>query len=281
MPMFTRIIPAAFTCALLAGCGALNAALHPGDADPNKSAECAPSCYQPEPDARAEKEGCGDRLKYLCETALMGQWSEPAVQAGSGSEKSMPDCAFPKPPTSGKWVELSARARKHIAGSPDDIVFIHDDADWEPVDSSDGSRLRCVEVHWYAKNHKLSSNACGVFERDDVTCEPAGSKAARALNIAHYRLDEAQKLKDAGQNDDCQSAARQALAISRGLPKWKAQKRDWKNGLTYKTRYDGTLSEADLFAKVASVGEQASTLYKTCGGSAAETTESEEFTFTR
>jgi hypothetical protein len=101
-------------------------------------------------------------------------------------------------------------------------------------------------------------------------------------NIARFRIDEAKKASAAGNKDVCREAAKVAVAISQGLPKFRKElvaKDGWATGYTYETRFDGTLSEEQLFARLAEYGEEAKGLFKTCGGTELKFSAAEELTF--
>ena len=59
------------------------------------------------------------------------------------------------------------------------------------------------------------------------------------------------------------------MATARGLVKFRAgriKKNNWAPGLTYKTRFDGKLSEKELFEKVNEIEEEGLAVHKKCGG---------------
>jgi hypothetical protein len=69
------------------------------------------------------------------------------------------------------------------------------------------------------------------------------------------------------------------VATARGMKKFRAgriENDSWTPGLTYKTRYDGTLDEKELFAMVDKYEEEALALHAKCGGEAELVTEPEE-----
>jgi hypothetical protein len=248
-------------------------------ADP-KDARCKPSCYEPEaesPDSGKEVKACAHWTKGFCETATLSGWSEPELNQGASFVGIVSDCKFPKA-NAGKWAKLSKQAAAVLEPKKGDVAFIPASSTWDDADSSDGSKLRCLDLHWYEKESSVTMTKCGHPDQA-VVCEVSGSKSVRAINMIHYRLDEAKKLKDTDK-DGCQAAALQAIAFSRGLPKFKKNLGDdWAGGLTYRTRYDGTLKEKALFAQVKKLGDDATKVYKACGGGTPKTTDEDEMAF--
>ena len=246
------------------------------------SSLCTPSCYEPEqpsPDANKKTTTCAHFTKGFCETAVNGSWSEPELNQGGTLQEVVPDCRFPAPDT-GKWASMSRRAVGVLDAARGDVAFIPADAEWYDADSSDGSRLRCLDLHLYARAAHLELTKCGTPDEATV-CEAVGSKSARAINVAHFRIDEATRLA-ATDKQGCQQAALQAIAFSRGLPKYKTELgAQWVAGLTYKTRYDGVVSEKRLFSKLRKLGARGLELYESCGGTDPTTTPDDEMAFTR
>jgi hypothetical protein len=271
----------ALAITLLAGaCSLLAFGVPAAIGDSKQGGLCSPSCYEPEPpspDAGKETKACTHYTKGFCETATVAGWGEPVLNQGATFVEIVASCKFPAPKP-GKWAALSKRAVKDLEPKASDVAFIPGDSDWEAADSSDGSKLRCLDLHWYEKNDSVTMTKCG-HPDEKVVCEVTGSKSVRAINVMHFRIDEATKLK-ATDKKGCQAAALQAIAFSRGLPKFKkALGDDWAGGLTYKTRYDGVLNEKALFAKVKKLGDQATALYKQCGGTKPTTTDEDEMAF--
>jgi hypothetical protein len=151
---------------------------------------------------------------------------------------------------------------------------------WRPqVNPLTKERLRCVSASRFVKRVANPLGACGGLG----TCEASGSASARAINVVHYRLAEAQRLQAAGKQDDCQQAALEAVAVARGLPRWRQYMSlnagKWKEGQAYRTRFDGVLDEETLFARTAALGTEAEAVYKACGGGAPATAVEQEQSF--
>jgi hypothetical protein len=120
---------------------------------------------------------------------------------------------------------------------------------------------------------------CG---RPNLLCEPLGSKTARAINIIHFRVEEAKTAQAAGKKPVCQEAARVAVATATGVNKFRDQQKaahNWATSYPYKTRYDGTLNEQQVFAKVDEYKKTAEALFKSCGGTKLTATPDEEMAF--
>jgi hypothetical protein len=142
--------------------------------------------------------------------------------------------------------------------------------------------LSCVKVSRFTKALRGKVGDCGAGS-SGVTCEAAGNGAARAINVVHYRVAEAKRLQAAGKAEQCQQAALEAVAVARGLPRWRQFKKlnvdEWKDNLLYKTRFDGVIDEDALFAIVTALGSEAEALHAACGGASATTDVEQEQSF--
>jgi len=112
-------------------------------------------------------------------------------------------------------------------------------------------------------------------------CEPGGSNVVVGVNLIHFRIEAA----TAAQPSDkarCQREARAAVAIARGVVRFRDEAKagkTWATGLTYRTRYDGDLDEPKLFELATSNGTAAEKLFKACGGTDLAITRDEEMQF--
>jgi hypothetical protein len=108
---------------------------------------------------------------------------------------------------------------------------------------------------------------CGTDET--IGCEEGGSETAFAINVIHYRIEEAKTAQHDGHTDVCTKAAFVAAAFATGLPEFRDVRRKekrWVDNISYQTRWDDTLSEDALFAKARSSEQVAEKLYNACGG---------------
>ena len=225
---------------------------------------CLPSCYTTEaPDPRAGKKVAGlvaiehlvcDRDgAYVVANDLDPKLSVKPVRGRA-----------PKPHKAGTW-----QATVEAALGPNMIVTGH----W--------SSKRCVTVA-HLTTLKKPLDACG--GDGSIGCEAIGDAAARGINVVHYRLAEARRLHAAGKDDACQQAALEAVAVARGMPRWRQYVKlnidEWTERAKYRTRFDGFLDEDTLFAKVISLGQEAEQVFVACGGAAgAPTTAAQEQSF--
>ncbi|HEY1552226.1 MAG TPA: hypothetical protein VGG28_30575, partial [Kofleriaceae bacterium] len=186
---------------------------------------------------------------------------------------------FPKPHKKGSWQEaiessLAPRLRK---GDAMVVIGLARDI----VDPLTKEKLHCATVAHYERAIRHPIDRCGSV--GDLACEAGGSPTARAINVVHYRLAEAKRLLAANNQADCQKAALEAVAVARGLPRWrqyaKLNVHKWTDNLTYKTRFDGILDEDTLFAATAKLGDDAQSVYASCGGGNAVTTPEQEQSF--
>ena len=152
---------------------------------------------------------------------------------------------------------------------------------WKPAfHSATRETLRCVTVSHYTRALRTALDGCG--GRGGIACEATGNSAAHGLNVIRYRLAEAQRLGD-GKPAECQQAALEAIAVARGMPRWRQymslNTTQWKAFERYRTRFDGVLDEDALFATAIALGTEAEAVYRACGGGAAKTTAADEQSF--
>lgn len=143
-------------------------------------------------------------------------------------------------------------------------------------------RLRCVTVAHHTTSGRRALDACGAH--GTIACEATGSAAAHGLNVVHYRLAEATRLRAVGDTAGCQQAALEAIAVARGLPRWRQyvtlNTERWKAVPRYRTRFDGVLDEDALFTTAIALGDEAGAVFAACGGAAApRTTAAQEHAF--
>lgn len=128
--------------------------------------------------------------------------------------------------------------------------------------------LRCIAVSHFVASLKKPLDGCG--SRGHVTCEAAGNPAAHGLDVIHFRLAEGRELHATHRDPACQRAALEAIAVARGMPRWRQYATlnvaGWKAWPRYRTRFDGLLDEDAVFAQATALGAAAQALYVTCGG---------------
>ena len=240
---------------------------------------CLPSCYPTEPvDPRAGKRlpGAVEIRHVVCEQPGDRDHARPFVLADelAGAEVALRRARgrLPAAHKQGTWqadvvTALIAQQRWKLARG--DVVRVA--GRWRPrAHRVSGERLRCVTVSHFTKSMRRALDGCGAD--GSVACEAAGNAAARGINVVHYRLAEARRLQAAGKPAECQQAALEAVAVARGLPRWrqyvKLNVADWVDHAAYRTRFDGTLDEDALFATAASLGGDAEAIHAACGGAA-------------
>jgi hypothetical protein len=143
-------------------------------------------------------------------------------------------------------------------------------------------RLRCVSVAHHVMSMRRPLDACGA--RGAIACEATGNSAAHGINVVHYRLAEARQLHAANKQMECQRAALEAIAVARGMPRWRQYVTlnvdQWKAYPRYRTRFDGVLDEETLFATAIRLGREAEAVHAECGGPAnVKTTAGQEQSF--
>jgi hypothetical protein len=232
---------------------------------------CEPSCYTPETaDARAGKHSArpAEIRHVVCTRGDAG----PYVildELGDSAELRPVRGRAPRANKPGTWqaeVEAAVTAALQPELGRGDAVRVTGSwrSEAHPVTRE---QLRCVTVSRYARSvRKL--DACG--SHGAIACEAAGDHAAHGINVVHFRLREAQRLHRAGKSADCQQAALEAIAVARGMPRWRQymslNTQEWKPRARYRTRFDGILDEETLFATAIALGTEAEQVYVACGG---------------
>jgi len=238
-----------------------------------------PSCYPTAPaDPRAGKKLAGPVIieHLVCRREPGTYLLADELEAGKLAARPARG-RFPPPPKKGSWqAEVAAWLDPKPARG--DAIAVA--GSWrDTTHPLTGEHLQCVTVSRYTRaTHPVDT--CGIA----AGCEADGNAAARGINVVHYRLAEARRLQAAGKLDDCQQAALEAIAVARGMPRWrqyaKLNVEHWTDHAAYRTRFDGTLDEDGLFAAAASLGSEAEAVYASCGGVAgAPTTPAQEQSF--
>ena len=257
-----------------------------GDPD-GKHERCLPSCYAREPaDVRAGKQlaGAVELTHVACEASSAGPLAivdelEPGklvLRAVRGRV-----AAAHKPGTWQAEVESALTAAQRPPLARGEVLRVS--SYWRDlVHPLTKERLRCVTISIYGKPMRHALDACG--GQGAIACEATGNAAAHGLNVVHYRLAEARALQAAAKPEACQQAALEAVAVARGLPRWRQyvtlNVAKWVAHAGYRTRFDGILDEDTLFATAASLGTEAELVYAACGGpSGAPTTAAQEQSF--
>lgn len=246
-----------------------------------KHERCLPSCYPTElPTARADVQliGATEVDHVVCKRSGEVPYAivdelEPTLRVQPTKRR------FPREPAKASWQGALATWFHEAAKLPrGDVVVVK--GSWKsrkhPVSRE---VLSCVTVTHFAKSLRGKLGDCGAVAGANAagaTCEAAGNGAARAINVVHYRLVEAKRLQASGKREPCQQAALEAIAVARGLPRWRQYKKlnvdEWNDKLVYKTRFDGVIDEDALFAIVTGLGSEAEAVYAGCGGAAPATT---------
>jgi hypothetical protein len=247
---------------------------------------CTPSCYPLEPrDPRAGTRLAGGPVEIQHRVCARATGSGETFIVVDELDAKLATRAykrrFPRAEQKGSWQAALATwfAEQHKLPRRDAVAIT---GAWRPTKHPlTGEALRCVTLVHYTKLPRTTLDACGAAGR--TACEAGGDAAARAINLVHFRLAEARRLRMAGKDDACQAAALAAIAAARGLPRWRQYAKlnvgEWKEGLAYKTRFDGILDEDELVATAMRMGTEAEQLHAACGGAAARTTPAQEQSF--
>ena len=270
------------------------------------ASSCTPTCYpigsgggRPEPpEPTAETESVCAYEPYALVQPRVGDdaWGEPELRPLARGGRIVPDCQFPEP--AGEYAELVARAASGLELAEGDVLVAAPDARWGYLRNADDLVTdRSLTVHWYRHDQQVDANRCGETE----ACEESFSHTLLRFNELSYRVWEAKCLGDADdqqgcevwapvfapdaderlRDDDhlrtvhynraaaCRISARHGLVAARRLEllRERLRARDtWVTDLTYRTRWDSALSEAQLFAAATNLQTRATELFVACGG---------------
>jgi len=253
----------------------------------DKHERCLPSCYPTEPAdprARAKLAGTVEITHLVCEVPAGRFVIADEIDAGKLTARAVRG-RYPAPHKKTTWqAELESALHEQHKPARGELMIVA--GGWRTVEHPiTKERLRCVTVAHYARVRR-GIDACG--GTGAFGCEAGGDAAARGINVVHYRLAEARRLQAAGKRAECQQAALEAVAVARGMPRWRQYMQldagtghgRWTAYVAYRTRFDGTLDEDTLFATAAALGVEAETVYTTCGGpTGAPTTAAQEQSF--
>ncbi|HEY0254633.1 MAG TPA: hypothetical protein VGC41_24065 [Kofleriaceae bacterium] len=231
---------------------------------------CTPNCYPTEPvDPRATKKPstiahvvCGDSAPYVIVDELV---VPKKLRAAKPHRKKSTEGVL----------EATLATELHVPKGDQVVVQGTWHAAQHPISKEP---LRCIDVVHLAK-HPI--DGCGAD--GNLACEATGNQAARGINVVHFNLAVARELATSNDNEKCQQAALEAVAIARGLPRWRQYAKlnagKWVEHPGYRTRFDGVLDEDSLFAIAGSLGHEAEQLYAQCGGGEPKTTAEQEQSF--
>jgi hypothetical protein len=234
---------------------------------------CEPSCYRSEPaDPRAgKKHGRAEIVHLVCRSDAENEALVFADEIGGSAIAIRPGRGrVPKAANKATW-QAEVESAVIVALQPERRDAIRVTSTWKAVTHPlTKERLRCVTVSHHVMSMRRKIDACGA--RGGVACEANGNAAAHGINVVHYRLAEARQLLADNKTTECQQAALEAIAVARGLPRWRQyvaiQMNQWKAFPRYRTRFDGILDEDTLFATAATLGVAAQEVYVQCGGAA-------------
>ncbi len=243
------------------------------DKPPHSEQRCTPSCYASEAlDARAKKKtgSTVEIVHRICAQADAPDTGPFVIADELGGDLRPMRGRVPAAAKKGTWqveVETEAAAALKPELARGDVVRVI--GAWKPVAHPvTAERWRCVTISHYARSLRHPLDGCGA--QGQIACEATGSAAAHGINVVHYRLVEAKRLHAANDDTGCQQAALEAIAVARGLPRWRQYATintgQWKTFARYRTRFDGLLEEDALFATAAALGNDAETIHATCGG---------------
>ncbi len=238
---------------------------------------CEPSCYRAEPaDPRAGKKLGRAEIVHLACTRSDVADAGPIILADEIGGATIAVRAargrVPKPHKKGTWeAEVASAVAEALRPELGRRDVIRVTGAWKKVSHPvTKERLRCVTVSHHVAGMRRALDECGA--RGPVACEAGGNAAVHGINVVHYRLAEARQLQAAGKDTECQRAALEAVAVARGLPRWRQYVSlnvdQWKRYPRYRTRFDGCLEEESLFSTASALGTAAQIVHGECGGPA-------------
>ena len=210
--------------------------------------------------------GCTYSLNFLKE-----HWDGTFTSTGLSNGQPAP-CEVAK--RGKRHAEYQGAAQKIISKygnyAPKDLAVIPDDEDWDnPKPVRQGASTRQIKFRHYKFDQVVDYELtkCRVRDRK-IVCEASGSKSAKAINMMHWHMALARDALTRRKFEVCGEWASFVFGWNRGLLKFRETQKSekkWIDGFTYKTRWDGNLSEEALFAKAALFADEAKDLAYQCG----------------
>jgi len=247
---------------------------------------CLPSCYRGEAaDPRAGKQlARGAEVQHLVCELRSGAYLLADELMGSKLTLKPVKKKLPKPHKKGSWEFVVESALATMFGSErakGDVIRVT--GKWKSIaHPATKAKMRCVMVSHYMRSMRRALDRCG--SQGTYACEATGNDAVHGINVVHYRLAEARRLEADGKLTECQQASLEAVAVARGMPRWRQYMQlnvdKWMSYERYRTRFDGTLDEDTLFTTAIAMGVEAEAVYVSCGGPAqVRTTPEQEQSF--
>ena len=228
--------------------------------------KCTPSCYEKAPHTGPAKtvKVCAYLPIHFTQEKRGKGWSK-LERSSAMSPKAVPNCKFPKG-VPARWKAVVAEARKQITLAKGDVVTVAADYDDWAFEKDDFGRVtaRDVIIDHYSRGHE-DYDRCGAGD-PFATCEGVNNEVT-SFNRMTYRVNEAKRLKGS-KDKECRAAVWDAVHEAVDARKDRERQianRDWKSQ-TYATRYDGVMSEKELFAKFEAREAEARALWTACGG---------------
>lgn len=228
---------------------------------------CKPSCYEP-----VKFEGPAKKVKvcaylpiHFIQEKHGKSWGK-LERSSAMSPIAVPSCKFPTA-VPAKWKAVVTEARKQLDLAKGDVVTVSPDVgDWGiERDELDRVTARDVLIDHYSRGHE-DFDRCRAGNPFAV-CEGENNEVT-SFNQASYRVAEAKRLQREGKAKECRAASwdavRQAVDTRKERERYVAEK-SWKTK-AYATRYDGVLSEKEMFAKNEALEAEARALWNACGG---------------
>ena len=129
---------------------------------------------------------------------------------------------MPKPHKKGTW-EAAVETAVGVALEPEvgrgDVIRV--DRRVEAAHAPGDQRAAALRHGLAPRDGDAARRSMRAARDGGVACEATGNAAAHGINVVHYRLAEARQLQAAGKHAECQRAALEAIAVARGLPRWR------------------------------------------------------------
>jgi hypothetical protein len=230
--------------------------------------KCTPSCYEKAPHTGPAKtvKVCANLPIHFVQEKRGRGWSK-LERSSAMSPRFVPNCKFPTG-VPARWKAVVAEARKQLDVGKGDVVTVAADFgdDWAVIKDDFGRiTARTVMIDHYSRGHE-DYDRCGAGD-PFATCEGVNNEVT-SFNRMSYRVVEAKRLKQGGKDKECRAAVWDAVHEAVDARKDRDRQianRDWKTK-TYATRYDGLLSEKEMFGKLEARETEARALWTACGG---------------
>jgi hypothetical protein len=216
--------------------------------------------YAPEPIPKTETEkGCGEQ-DWLADGVAIGGGQFAPYTRTKGGAAFVEAMACKKMPTRNKYPGALRDAVNEYAENIDiklkSLVVVMDGKPYVEVDDEDGHPHRYQKLKTYSREFEFSKNPCGAPK---LFCEGGGSQAMASYNRMEFAMERA--TAHAGENPElCKKHLNEAKKLAAGFEQLHTdavKSKQWIAGATYRSKKGSKMTEKEMIASFATIGQQA------------------------